>query len=156
MTPMRPLRIRNVEIGNHLPLTLIAGPCQLESREHAFMMAGELKEIARRLGIGLIYKTSFDKANRTSLLGKRGAGLETASYIGTDDTGARHQGRNGYCTVIGNDWFACFESTDSKSRLNFLHVLHGRQRHYGTVWIHAVKLIAQESPCGKRQRQPNK
>jgi hypothetical protein len=60
----------------------------------------------------------------------RGAGLTTASYIGTDDTGARHQGRNGYCTVIGNDLFACFESTDSKSRLNFLQVLHGSQRLY--------------------------
>jgi hypothetical protein len=60
----------------------------------------------------------------------RAAGLQTASYIGTDDTGARHQGRNGYCTAIGNDLFACFESTDSKSRLNFLQVLHGRQRLY--------------------------
>jgi transposase IS66 family protein len=60
----------------------------------------------------------------------RAAGLETASYIGTDDTGARHQGRNGYCTVIGNDLFACFESTDSKSRLNFLEVLHGSQYLY--------------------------
>jgi hypothetical protein len=60
----------------------------------------------------------------------RAAGLQSASYIGTDDTGARHQGRNGYCTVIGNDLFACFESTDSKSRLNFLEVLHGCQRHY--------------------------
>jgi transposase IS66 family protein len=60
----------------------------------------------------------------------REAGLQTASYIGTDDTGARHQGRNGYCTVIGNDLFACFESSDSKSRLNFLQVLHGSQRLY--------------------------
>jgi hypothetical protein len=60
----------------------------------------------------------------------RTAGLATASYIGTDDTGARHRGRNGYCTVIGNDLFACFESTDSKSRLNFLQVLHGSQRLY--------------------------
>ncbi len=60
----------------------------------------------------------------------RTAGLATASYIGTDDTGARHQGRNGYCTVIGHDLFACFASTDSKSRLNFLEVLHGSQRRY--------------------------
>jgi hypothetical protein len=60
----------------------------------------------------------------------RAAGLETASYIGTDDTGARHRGRNGYCTVIGNDLFACFESTDTKSRLNFLQVLHGSQCLY--------------------------
>jgi Transposase IS66 family len=62
----------------------------------------------------------------------RQAGLTTASYIGTDDTGARHQGRNGYCTAIGNDLFTCFESTDSKSRLNFLQVLHGSQRLYAT------------------------
>jgi Transposase IS66 family len=60
----------------------------------------------------------------------RQAGLQTASYVGTDDTGARHQGRNGYCTVVGNDLFACFESTDSKSRLNFLQVLHGSRRLY--------------------------
>jgi hypothetical protein len=60
----------------------------------------------------------------------RAAGLQTASYVGTDDTGARHQGRNGYCTVIGNDLFACFESSDSKSRLNFLQVLHGSQPLY--------------------------
>jgi hypothetical protein len=60
----------------------------------------------------------------------REAGRQTASYIGTDDTGARHQGRKGYCTAIGNDLFACFESTDSKSRLNFLQVLHGRPHRY--------------------------
>lgn len=57
-------------------------------------------------------------------------GLTVSSYIGTDDTGARHQGHNGYCTVIGNDLFAYFESTDSKSRLNFLHILQGSQRDY--------------------------
>jgi hypothetical protein len=58
------------------------------------------------------------------------AGLVESSYIGTDDTGARHQGKNGYCTAIGNDLFAYFESTDTKSRLNFLHVLQGNQRDY--------------------------
>lgn len=58
------------------------------------------------------------------------AGLAESSYIGTDDTGARHQGKNGYCTTLGNDLFAYFESTDSKSRLNFLQVLQGRQRDY--------------------------
>jgi len=57
-------------------------------------------------------------------------GLIVSSYIGTDDTGARHQGHNGYCTVIGNDLFTYFESTDSKSRLNFLHILQGDQRDY--------------------------
>lgn len=58
------------------------------------------------------------------------AGLETASYIGVDDTGARHDGKNGYCTAIGNDLFAYFESTDSKSRLNFLQVLRGKCQGY--------------------------
>jgi hypothetical protein len=58
------------------------------------------------------------------------AGLQVASYIGVDDTGARHQGNNGYCTVIGNDLFAYFESTDHKSRLNFLQVLRGADAGY--------------------------
>ena len=60
----------------------------------------------------------------------RAAALAESSYIGTDDTGARHQGKNGYCTALGNDLFAYFESTDSKSRLNFLQVLQGVQRDY--------------------------
>lgn len=60
----------------------------------------------------------------------RAAGLAESSYVGTDDTGARHQGQNGYCTVIGNDLFACFESSATKSRLNFLQVLQGGQRDY--------------------------
>ena len=57
-------------------------------------------------------------------------GLETATYVQTDDTGARHQGKNGYCTVIGNDWFAYFSSGESKSRRNFLEVLQGRNPRY--------------------------
>lgn len=71
----------NVRFGNELPFALIAGPCQMESREHAFMMAGRLKEICSRLGIGLVYKSSFDKANRTSLSGKRGMGLEKSLAV---------------------------------------------------------------------------
>ncbi len=67
-----------VSFGNDLPLALIAGPCAMESREHALKMAAALKDIATRLGIGLVYKSSFDKANRTSLAGKRGLGLEQA------------------------------------------------------------------------------
>ena len=63
-------------ISNNNPFTLIAGPCQLESENHAIDVAKKLKEITDKLSIGLIYKTSFDKANRTSLKGKRGAGLE--------------------------------------------------------------------------------
>lgn len=67
-----------IEIGNDRKLTMIAGPCQLESREHGLEVSAALKEIADRLDIGLIYKTSFDKANRTSLSGKRGMGLEAS------------------------------------------------------------------------------
>tara|TARA_B100000029_G_scaffold377073_1_gene371715 strand:- start:159 stop:995 length:837 start_codon:yes stop_codon:yes gene_type:complete len=63
-------------LSNKSPFTLIAGPCQLENEKHALKVATELKNITEKLGIGLIYKTSFDKANRTSLKGKRGAGLE--------------------------------------------------------------------------------
>ena len=63
-------------ISNSSPFTLIAGPCQLENEKHAIDVAGKLKEITQKLNIGLIYKTSFDKANRTSLKGQRGAGLE--------------------------------------------------------------------------------
>lgn len=74
----------SVKFGNSLPISLIAGPCQMESREHAFMMAGRLKEICSRLGIGLVYKSSFDKANRTSLSGKRGVGLEKSLAIFAD------------------------------------------------------------------------
>ncbi|KQZ02480.1 2-dehydro-3-deoxyphosphooctonate aldolase [Pseudolabrys sp. Root1462] len=68
----------NVRFGNDLPLTLIAGPCQLESRAHALEMASALKEIAARTGVGLVFKTSFDKANRTSASAARGVGLEAA------------------------------------------------------------------------------
>jgi len=68
-------------ISNNKPLTLIAGPCQLENEKHAIEVSLELKKITEKLGIGLIYKTSFDKANRTSLKGKRGAGLEKSLPI---------------------------------------------------------------------------
>ncbi len=66
----------NIEISNNNKICIIAGPCQLETEQHAMDMAGKIKEIASKFGIGLIYKTSFDKANRTSLTGKRGAGLD--------------------------------------------------------------------------------
>ena len=73
--------VGRIRFGNRLPLTLIAGPCALESRAHALEMAHGLKEIAARLGIGLVYKTSFDKANRTSAKSARGIGLEWALPI---------------------------------------------------------------------------
>ena len=66
------------QVGNDKPLTIIAGPCQLESREHGLEVSAALREIADRVGLNLIYKTSFDKANRTSLSGKRGLGLEAS------------------------------------------------------------------------------
>ena len=76
MTETRHVEIGKLTIGNDRPLTLIAGPCALESRAHAQEMCHALTELARDLGIGLIYKTSFDKANRTSLSGARGIGME--------------------------------------------------------------------------------
>jgi 2-dehydro-3-deoxyphosphooctonate aldolase (KDO 8-P synthase) len=79
--PNAVVTVGNVEIGNAKKLSLIAGPCQLESRAHAFEMAAALKEIAGTAGIGLIYKTSFDKANRTSASAMRGLGLEQSLPI---------------------------------------------------------------------------
>ena len=71
----------NVTFGNDLPLALIAGPCQMESRDHTIEVAGRLVEIAKERGIGLVYKTSYDKANRTSLKGVRGMGLEKSLAV---------------------------------------------------------------------------
>ena len=82
--PNPTVTIGQVRFGNTLPLALIAGPCALESRTHAFEMAAALKEIAARCGIGLIYKTSFDKANRTSGKSARGLGLSKALTIFAD------------------------------------------------------------------------
>jgi len=73
-----------VRFANDAPLSLIAGPCQMESRGHAFDMAGALKEICDKAGIGLVYKSSFDKANRTSLSGKRGLGLDKSLPVFAD------------------------------------------------------------------------
>ena len=84
MTPVQPnatVKVGSVEVGNAKKLAVIAGPCQLESRAHAFEMAHALKEIAAKAGVGLIYKTSFDKANRTSGNTSRGMGLELALPI---------------------------------------------------------------------------
>ena len=75
------VKCNNFEIGNDKPFTLIAGPCQLESETHAIKISTELKNITSALGINLIYKTSFDKANRTSLKGKRGLGLDKSLPI---------------------------------------------------------------------------
>ena len=75
------VKCSNFEIANDKPFTLVAGPCQLENEEHALKISSELKKITEDLGINLIYKTSFDKANRTSLKGKRGMGLDKSLPI---------------------------------------------------------------------------
>ena len=75
------VKCSNFEIANNKPFTLIAGPCQLESEKHAINISTELKKITSQLGINFIYKTSFDKANRTSLKGKRGLGLDKSLPI---------------------------------------------------------------------------
>ena len=80
-TPNNTVAVGSVRFGNALPLALIAGPCALESRAHALEMAAALKEIAGRVGVGLVFKTSFDKANRTSAKSARGMGLEQALPI---------------------------------------------------------------------------
>jgi 2-dehydro-3-deoxyphosphooctonate aldolase (KDO 8-P synthase) len=83
-SPEPVVRAGNVTFSNQAPFTLIAGPCQMESRAHAFEMATALKEITRRLGIGFVFKTSFDKANRTSLKGARGMGLDAGLAVFAD------------------------------------------------------------------------
>lgn len=80
----RHISLQNYKIGNDLPFVLIAGPCALESREHAFFMSGKLKELTTKLGIPLIYKSSFDKANRSSLNTGRGLGIEKSLQIFDD------------------------------------------------------------------------
>lgn len=82
--PESVVAIGKVRFGNALPLAVIAGPCQIESAEHAFECASALKEISERLGVGLVFKSSFDKANRTSLSGARGVGLDASLKIFSD------------------------------------------------------------------------
>ena len=82
MTAPNPVvRVGSVEVGNKKPLSIIAGPCALESRDHALEMASALKEITAKAGVGFVYKTSFDKANRTSANSVRGLGMELALPI---------------------------------------------------------------------------
>lgn len=82
------IKIKKLNLGNNLPLTLIAGPCQIESKAHCHMIASKIKEITNKLKIGFIFKSSFDKANRTSLKSKRGVGLDKSlsifDYISND------------------------------------------------------------------------
>ncbi|MBY0560545.1 3-deoxy-8-phosphooctulonate synthase [Hyphomicrobium sp.] len=78
LKPAAHVRVRDVLFANDAPIAILAGPCQMESRAHALEMAAGLSEIAQKLGFGLVYKSSFDKANRTSLTGRRGIGLDAA------------------------------------------------------------------------------
>ena len=75
------IKCQNFEISNDKQFTLISGPCQLESEDHAIEIAGNIKEISKKLNINFIYKTSFDKANRTNLASKRGIGLDKSLKI---------------------------------------------------------------------------
>jgi 2-dehydro-3-deoxyphosphooctonate aldolase (KDO 8-P synthase) len=75
------IKVKKINLGNKLPLTLIAGPCQIESRDHCHMIASKIKEITSKLNIGFIFKSSFDKANRTSLKSARGIGLDKSLSI---------------------------------------------------------------------------
>lgn len=78
------IQIKNLTLANDRPFVLIAGPCAMESRDHAFLMAEAIKKVTDKLGVGLIYKSSFDKANRTSLTGGRGIGLSNALEVFAD------------------------------------------------------------------------
>jgi 2-dehydro-3-deoxyphosphooctonate aldolase (KDO 8-P synthase) len=78
LKPAAEVRVRDVLFANDAPIAVLAGPCQMESRAHALEMASALSEISKKLGFGLVYKSSFDKANRTSLTGRRGIGLDAA------------------------------------------------------------------------------
>src|ERR1700722_12701401 len=81
MTTSRHVTVGNITIGNDLPMVFIIGPNALESRAHALEMSAALKEMAQKLGVALIYKTSFDKANRTAISGARGLGLSASLPI---------------------------------------------------------------------------
>ncbi|MBB4076837.1 2-dehydro-3-deoxyphosphooctonate aldolase (KDO 8-P synthase) [Bartonella fuyuanensis] len=82
--PNARVKVGNIIFSNEMPLSLIAGPCQMESRDHAFEIAGRIKIITDQIGIGFVYKSSYDKANRTSLNATRGIGLEKAMAIFSD------------------------------------------------------------------------
>ncbi len=84
MSEKNVVKVDQIEIGNHLPFALIAGPCQLESKDHAFDMCGALKELTQKLNIPFIYKSSYDKANRTSLMGIRGLGIDKGLQVLSD------------------------------------------------------------------------
>ena len=75
------IRVKNIDIGNHLPLVLIAGPCQIESLDHSYKIADNLTKVCQKLNLPLIFKGSFDKANRTSINTSRGVGIDESLNI---------------------------------------------------------------------------
>jgi hypothetical protein len=120
--------------GGHFGANLIAYMLDQyhQARGHRALLLEQLWEYGIDISAGQLHRILTENKDhfhqeKHELLA---AALTASSYIGTDDTGARHQGQNGYCTALGNDLFAYFESTDSKSRLNFLQVLQGSQRDY--------------------------
>src|SRR5262245_43974153 len=150
-TLMAPLPF-DVLPGSHFGPTLIAHI--LHQYRHCNVTQPLLLEQLTELGIDI----SAGQINRILTEGKDGfhqekaevlqAGLEEASYLGVDDTGAGHQGKNGYCTAVGNDLFAYFESTDSKSRLNFLRVLRGASTGYAINAVSCAYWLRQKLPQG--------
>jgi hypothetical protein len=120
--------------GGHFGANLIAYILDQYHQAHVTepLLLEQLWEYGIDISSGQLHRILTE--NKTHFHEEKGevlvTGLVESSYIGTDDTGARHQGKNGYCTAIGNELFAYFESTDSKSRLNFLQVLQGPQRDY--------------------------
>ena len=117
---MTQLRIGNLTVGNDRPLTVIAGPCQLESEDHAQMVAGILKEACDAAGAQFIFKGSYDKANRTSLSGKRGLGIEKGLQVLRSVARANdvpvlpdvHMRRNAHRSV---KWSTCCKSPPSSA-----------------------------------------
>ena len=111
--PNASVRIGAVTVANDAPLAVFAGPCQMESRDHALEMAAALKEIAGRLGFGLIFKTSFDKANRTSISSQRGMGLDKAlpvfaeirESLGLPVVTDVHSAEQ--CALVAEPWTCC-------------------------------------------------
>lgn len=81
MIPLKHIRVGDINVGNDQPLVIVAGPCQLENRDHALFMAEALSTLCRKLNMPFIYKTSYDKANRTSISGQRGLGLDKSLAI---------------------------------------------------------------------------
>jgi hypothetical protein len=129
--------------GSHFGPKLIAYILHQYHHNHVTqpLLLEELKQFGIDLSAGqlnriLVEDKEFFHQEKAELLP---AGLAVSCYVGVDDTGARHDGRNGFCTAISNDWFASFASTDSKSRLNFLQVLQGSGRSYvsnATAWAY--------------------